>query len=229
MLIIADHRLPKEAIEKLHSMGELFLLKTSGIVYESISGHPDIFICQTPNNVIVAPNATKELLEFLTHHHQPFVIGNTNPALQYPQTAAYNAFVDESIVVHNLQITDPTILQLTGFHQHINVEQAYSRCNLIKIKDLFITSDKGIEKALKAHNKEVFFVCPSTITLPSHKHGFIGGCSGIWQSKWVVTGSLRHLPQGDALKAELAHRGIDCVELFEGNLFDGGSILFLPQ
>ncbi|HAJ99839.1 MAG TPA: hypothetical protein DCM62_07425 [Bacteroidales bacterium] len=228
MLIIADHRLPKEAQEKLHSMGELFLLKTTGIVYDSISGHPDIFICQTPSNVIVAPNAPKELLEFLTHHNQSFEIGDTNLAPQYPQTAAYNAFVDESIVVHKLQITDPTIIRATCAHLHINVEQAYTRCNLIKIKDLFITSDKGIEKALKAHCKEVFFVCPSTITLLGHKHGFIGGCSGIWQSKWVVAGSLRHLPQGDALNEELIKRGIDCVELYDGCLFDGGSILFLP-
>ena len=56
MLIIADKRIPNEAKNNLQRFGELVLLKTSGITEESISGHPDIFICEAAGKIIVAPD-----------------------------------------------------------------------------------------------------------------------------------------------------------------------------
>jgi hypothetical protein len=49
MLIIADARLPERVLKNLERYGEVLPFASQGIVYDSISGHPDIFLCQTPN------------------------------------------------------------------------------------------------------------------------------------------------------------------------------------
>jgi hypothetical protein len=56
MMIIVDNKITPVAKRRLSSFGELVELKTDGITYPAISGHPDIFFCQSADNLIVAPN-----------------------------------------------------------------------------------------------------------------------------------------------------------------------------
>ena len=62
MWIIVDKRIWDAAKLKLSQYGALIELDSHEIVYTTIRGHPDIFMCQVNDELILAPNAPKELI-----------------------------------------------------------------------------------------------------------------------------------------------------------------------
>ena len=244
MLIIIDKRIPEEAKQTLASYGELLEFATRGITYNAISGHPDIFFCQTPRGLIVAPNTPAEFLRQLKFRNIPYTPGEKPVGSKYPGTARYNAVVTDNYLIHNTSVTDPSILNstLTFIPSHsflrpspysilrspYSIRQAYTRCNLIALgEDHFITSDRGIEKALISNNLEVLYVSPKGIMLPGFPNGFFGGCCGVWEDKLFITGSLNHYSEGDKVRQFSRRAGFRVIELYDGPLFDGGGILFI--
>ncbi len=184
MLIIIDKRMPEKAKQALAGYGELLEFCSSGITYEAISGHPDIFFCQTPAGLITAPNIPSDFLEFLAHRGVKCIHGVLPVGKSYPETARYNAVVTDKYLVHNSALTDSIISDLNPDAESICVSQGYSRCNLMEIReDQFITSDKGIEKTLVSRGINVTFFSPEGIVLPGYEHGFLGGCCGIHAGK----------------------------------------------
>ena len=226
MYIIADARLPAEVLTNLQSHGRLLVLSTQHITYDAISGHPDIFFCRTPDKLIAAPNAPGELLGILKDAVD-IHIGEKPVGSLYPDSATYNAFVNQSYIIHNLTYTDAVILHQCAAWRPLYVGQAYTRCNLVEVADLYITSDKGIEKVLRKERLDVFFIDPKSIILPGQAHGFFGGCAGTNDRMFFLAGCCDHFPEGHALKAELKQRGVELIELYDGPLVDGGSILFI--
>ncbi len=230
MLIIADKRIPEKAQEQLRSFGSLFELESSGIVYPAISGHPDIFMCNTGSSLIVAPNAPAELYHFLTAHHVSFQRGTAKLGNEYPATSNFNAVVTEKYLVHNLKHTDKSILEACQEKIHIHVNQAYTRCNLIALNEAdFITSDKGIEKALKKQMLNVLYFDPAGIVLPGFVNGFFGGCCGINGNNLFITGSLKYYKQKDSVMDFIKNCRSGLIELYDGKLFDAGGIFFINQ
>ena len=68
MLIFVDEKIPPKACEKLAEYGEVIKFKTNEIVYEAISGHPDIFFSQMENQLVVAPNLPPFYFQKLKEH-----------------------------------------------------------------------------------------------------------------------------------------------------------------
>jgi len=169
MLIIIDKRIPGEAKTTLAGYGELMEFAAPGITYDAISGHPDIFFCLTPRGLVVAPNTTAAFLRQLDSKNIPYLSGEKPVGQKYPETARYNAVVTNNYLMHHASVTDSRLRELLlnpgGSGEALlplNFRQAYSRCNLIALSDQhFITSDRGIEKALKAHHLDVLFVAPA--------------------------------------------------------------------
>ena len=237
MLIIIDKRLPIKVRQFLAKYGELIEFATSGITYEAISGHPDIFFCQTTAGLIVAPNTPGKYLSKLIAKKIPFTFGRLPVGNSYPESARYNAVVTDKYLIHNQAITDPSISALTTASDNLTftlsaltLNQGYTRCNLIALGESnFITSDKGIEKALQAKCLEVQFVSPVGILLPGYENGFFGGCCGIWDDKLFITGNLDHYSEGERVREIAAGSGMEIIELYDGPLFDGGGIFFIPD
>jgi hypothetical protein len=228
-LIAIDKRIPIEAKSNLSKYGTLLELETSGITYEAISGHPDIFISVVNNDVIVAPNIPQQYQDAMKNHRISFHIGEQAVGQKYPETAAYNVVSTSQFLFHNFKHTDLAVKDLAFGLDKIHVEQAYTRCNLIALNnEYFITSDKGIEKQLEEINLDVFYTDPDGILLPGLKNGFIGGCAGVFENQLFLIGNLDHYPAGTHLRKKIKEWGIEVVELYDGPLFDGGSILFLP-
>jgi len=110
----------------------------------------------------------------------------------------------------------------------IHVDQGYTRCNLLALKDEhFITSDAMIKRVLDRFDKDCLYVDPKGILLEGYKHGFFGGCCSISDNKVFLIGSLSKYAEGNRVKEYFASLDIEVVELYDGQLFDGGSILFL--
>jgi hypothetical protein len=235
MLIIVDKKIPREAKDKLSAICNLLELETEGIVYSAISGHPDIFFCKTPQVLVLSPNLPENYLDKIRQLNISFIIGNPSsilhpppPTLQYPESVRYNAAVNEHYLVHRVEFTDPIILQTCHTQKKVPVKQAYTRCNLLLLKDdHYLTSDQGIHKNLKRTGLVGICVSPEGIVLPGFPNGFIGGAMGLLNDNVYITGSLSHYPEGQAVKEFLEALKYEIVELYAGPLFDGGGILFM--
>jgi hypothetical protein len=228
MNIIIDKRVPQLAKQALSEYGELVEFGTSGITYEAISCHPDIFFCQAKDGLIVAPNIPQEYLSILTLKGIPFSLGQLPVGNRYPDSARFNAVVTDQFLIHNRDIVDPAITKSGVQLEFNNVSQGYCRCNLIHLgENRFITSDRGIEKSLHAKNARIQYVSPAGIILPGFEHGFFGGCCGLWDHKLLLIGRLDLYPEGNKIRPFVEAASIEIVELYEGPLFDGGGLFFV--
>jgi len=228
MLIIADNRIPLQAKENLLKHGEVVWLETSNITEESVSGHPDIFFCRSNKNLIVAPNLPEAYKKILTKNEIRFVEGSRIVSTGYPAAAVYNAVITDKHLIHKTDITDKIILNDCEDLQQIHVMQGFTRCSLLSLKDgHFITSDTGISKSLVAKGLKGLLVSPDDIILPGHSHGFFGGVCGVIDDKIFMIGNLVFYSDAEKVKTFVSMLGYKVIELYDGPLFDGGSILFL--
>lgn len=227
-MIIIDHRMPDTAKEKLGSFGELMEVRTEEITYPAISGHPDIFMCQAPGKLIVAPNLPDPIMGKLRDICPELITGEFPVGAGYPDTARYNAVVTDRYIIHNFRHTDFSITRAFEDHIPVHVDQGYCRCNLLWLKnDVFITSDEGICKVLKRYSEHILKVSPEGIVLEGFPHGFFGGCCGVWEEKVFVCGSLDHYKDGELVRAFLEGSGYEIEELYDGPFVDVGGILTL--
>jgi hypothetical protein len=229
MFIIADARMPRAARQKLETFGELLPFSTKGLTYSSLAGHPDIFFSQTPSGLVFSPNVPKRFLNLLQLARVPLKRGERPVGSQYPESAGYNAFINDTYLIHQLSYTDPAVLRHCLNLTPIAVNQGYTRCNLIEAGGLYITSDRGIQKKLEQLGEASFFVDPGQVRLPGQAYGFFGGCAGYTEGKLYMTGSCRHFKEGPGLKQMLAEREVELIELYEGPLWDGGGIYFIKR
>jgi ribosomal protein L30E len=228
MLIIIDKKIPKKAKRKLAKYGELMELKTRDITYDAISGHPDIFFSQVSKQLVVAPNLPEHYQEKLENLNILFILGELEVGSKYPANSRYNIVADQDFIIHNFRNTDYVTTGFVNGMDLIQVDQGYTRCNLIALGNKhFITSDKGIARTLKKYDLKVLYVNPKEIQLPGFKNGFIGGCAGIYQNKIFFIGKLDYLSDADKLKDFLRRQNYEIIELYDGPLFDGGSIFFI--
>jgi len=230
MLIIIDHKIPDPAKERLAEYGKLVEITTSGITYEAISGHPDVFCCKVGEEVILVNRKMEDWKDggMGKWGNGVFGWGELLVGAEYPETAHYNAVVTDTCLVHSLKYTDPVILKKCKDLEQIHVEQGYCRCNVLPLKDdHFITSDKGIWKTLSQHGKNVLFVDPKGIRLPGFSHGFVGGTCGILEKNLFVIGRLERWNDGKLVRDFVERLDYEIVELYDGPLFDGGGIIFI--
>jgi hypothetical protein len=225
MYIIADQRIPGQAKEKLNSYGEVLWLEPQEVTYSAISAHPDIFFCLVNDHLVVAPNISEEMKIKLKRLEGVCLEGEQSVENSYPVTAGYNSVVTSEYIIGNTRFTDRRIKEQAESREIIHVNQGYTRCNLIPLPDnRFITSDKGIEKKLLEYDLEILFVEPTGILLPGFKHGFIGGTCGVWKDNLFFIGSLKRFPEGEKIR-NFVHN-MEIIELYNGPLFDGGSLIF---
>lgn len=228
MLIIIDAKMPESAIEKLEKFGTIFKLESFGTVYPSISGHPDIFMFQMEDLVIIAPNSPKSLVDALKQHRITFLRGKEKLGNKFPETSYYNAVSTPVYLIHKQELSTSCILRHNANKKFISVNQAYTRCNLLALPDgSFITSDKGIEKALKQEGIEIHYFIPNDVILKGQDHGFLPGACGIFHDTVFLLGNLSHYSEGHRLKELLESKGLSIEELYQGPMIDGGGIFFL--
>lgn len=228
-MFLADKRLGAERLYALSEYDEVLPFETQGLVYEAVSGHPDLFVCPLPEAVVVAPNLPDRWADSLQRFtDRPIVRGALPVGDAYPASARYNLGFSEAVCVGGAQ-TDAVLAQAArkASRQWLTVKQGYVRCNLLWIGSDFVTSDRGIEKALRAAGFEGLWVDPAPVLLPGFPYGFIGGCAGTDGRHVFWTGALKHLgPETAAtLRALAEKKGLETVELSQGPLIDGGGLI----
>ncbi len=241
--IIADSKMPEEAKKNLKKLGNVLFINPTSITYDSISSHPDIFFFQKDDALIYAPNAPKKIVKELKKRKINLIEGEKEVGKKYPETVPYNAVGIGNLLIHNLRHTDETIL--SSYENHINVNQGYTRCNLLALNEnAFITSDVGIfnavnrqqttDNSLYPHESHVetygrtsvLYIDPKQIKLEGQKNGFFPGCCGVWKNNLIVCGSTKNLKEKAELDKFLKDNNFNLIELYDGDLIDVGSIFF---
>lgn len=227
-LILCDKRLPTPAKIRLAEFGEVIGIIGKNITSPAISGHPDVFCCPVGETLVISPALPSEYTEIFNVNAIKWVYGVQPNGIAYPDSAIYNAVVTDHLLIHNLTITDPKILELAGTRKQIHVNQGYTRCNLRPLPgEKFITSDKGILTILTKEGFEVLYVNPEGILLEGFPNGFIGGVCGVFENTVFFAGSLTFFNEGQKIKDFLSLYSLNIIELYDGPLFDGGSIIFI--
>ena len=241
--IIADSRMPEEAKKNLKKLGNVIFINPTSVTYNSISSHPDIFFFQKDDALIYAPNAPKRIIKELKKRKIKLIEGKKEVGKKYPETVPYNAVGIGNLLIHNLKHTDETIL--SSYENHINVNQGYTRCNLLALNEnAFITSDVGIfnavnrqqttDNSLYPHESlvetygrtSVLYIDPKQIKLEGQKNGFFPGCCGVWKNNLIVCGSTKNLKEKAELDKFLKENNFNLIELYDGELIDVGSVFF---
>jgi hypothetical protein len=83
-----------------------------------------------------------------------------------------------------------------------------------------------MEKVLSQQGADILFVNPMEILLPGVRHGFIGGCCGVFDKTVVVIGTLSQHSQGAEIQGFIERNGMEIIELYNGALWDGGGVMF---
>ncbi|HEY4797979.1 MAG TPA: hypothetical protein VII99_02775 [Bacteroidia bacterium] len=231
MLAIIDSRAPAEAISNLRQhVDGVLLFHSEEITSNAISGHPDIFIYQDQDNLIVAPNAPTSLIDFFKKHRVHFIFGETNVTEDFEGNVRYNCLGTSHYFLHREGFTEPAIFRLITKKEFIHLPQAYTRCSLTHLgNDQYITSDKGIEKKLKEKGLDCFYFSPEEISIIGHPHGFFGGTNGLWNGKLFFIGNIDLHQNGGGLRKYIAQCGIEIISLSNTLLYDGGGIFFIPE
>ncbi len=229
MFAIIDSRSSKQAITKLKEYVEdLFVFQTSDLTYNSISGHPDIFIYQDNNHLVVAPNAPIELFKFLNNYNIAYFKGERDIGRALDNSVQYNCLSTSQFLFHKSGFTDPVILEINKDKEFVQLPQAYTRCSLVHLcEDNYLTSDRGIEKVLLQKGLSCFYFNPEEIIIQDHKNGFIGGTVGMWARRIFFNGNIELHADGQRLKEHLLNLGFDMVNLSDEYLYDGGCIFFV--
>ena len=224
-LIFIDKRAPDAAKQNLSAFGQVVEFITQGVVYDAISGHPDIFMFQEPDGLVVAPQIPQIYLDILVANNVKYCVGSKPHGPRYPDTACYNALYTPWGVVHNGKVSSSEVL--FAHKNLIHCAQAYIRCNAIEVNGMVFTSDRGLEKVLVKREIPTLYVNPEEILLKGYKNGFFGGCCGLLNHSLFVCGSIDLLAEASQLKAFLKERETSIVEIYDGPLTDIGGIFFI--
>lgn len=190
-------------------------VRTSGIVAETLSDHPDMFMCK------MGAGDGAEIFSYFAQND--ICIGDV-----YPHDVAMNAACTGRYFIHNLKQTAPQLLSRAEQLGMIlvNVRQGYAKCSTVIVdEDSVITYDHGIAKACEAAGLDVLTVSPGHVLLPGYDTGFIGGASGRIGSTIVFNGDLTAHLDFSSIVSFIEERGLSVKWFSEWPLTDIGSIL----
>ncbi len=217
--------------KNLRSQGyTLIEIKKSEAVYDAISSHGDIYLCKICSELVVAPAQLPMIQEELLRSGIKYSMGASDLGPSYPMNVSYNAAQVGNYLIHNLNHTDPVILNKAkefGLKQ-ILVKQGYTKCNLVVINDhSAITSDPGLAAALNKNNLEILLITQGHVHLTGFPYGFLGGASGRVGDEVIFNGNLSAHPDCDRIIEFIRQRGLQVTFFKEYPLEDIGSIIQL--
>jgi len=233
-IAVIDPRMPERAKMRLRQMDYYVVEaplhpKLAG----PIKGHPDMMMFSYGKKVIYEPHLEKhvgggrDLPLLLRDNGYECIKGERIKSGKYPHDIIYDAAsVGKSIIRYNGKI-ERHIENLKA--KFIKVKQGYVKCSIVAVDDRhIITSDKGIyDKWTVGDGRDrPLHIRPGHVKLPGYKTGFIGGASGVHKDRVFFTGSLKNHPDGELIRRFIEDRGKKVIELYDGDLYDVGSILF---
>lgn len=182
-------------------------IKSTDQVYESISSHPDIFMCKINNQIIRAEN---------------------DLGYSYPGNVKYNGVQVGKYFIHHTGYTASKLMAAvnTAGLTPVHVTQGYTKCNIVAVDETsIITSDDGIRNTLIPLGLEVLLVSVGSVKLKGFSYGFLGGASGRVCDSIVFNGNLSAHPDYLKISDFILTRGLKLKYFKNYELEDIGSII----
>lgn len=229
MYAIIDKRCSSEIKNNLLKYVDgIFEFSSQNTTYNSISGHPDIFMFQDGEKLIIAPNSPNDFIQFLNDKEIKYSIGITEVDETLENSSKYNCFANGKYFFCKPNIPDHSIVNYCDDKKEIRLPQAYVRCSMFGINESqIITSDKGVIKSLEKNKIDYFYLDPSEIQISDHKNGFIGGTMGRLNSEIYFLGNIFKHSDGNKLHNYITSKGLEVNCLGSDFLYDGGGIFFI--
>lgn len=229
MYAIIDQRSPEAVKNNLAKyVDDVFEFSSENITYNSISGHPDIFLFQDLRKLIIAPNSPKNLVDFLNEKKVIYDFGMKDVGASLEESSSYNCYSTKDYFFCNKGKPDKSIQNYCANKQLILVPQSYVRCSMFGInKQKMITSDLGIVKVLEKNEIDYFYFDPSEIKIVDHKNGFLGGTLGEMDNKLFFMGNILKHKYGKALRDYIEANQKQVICLGNDYLYDGGGLIFV--
>ena len=232
-IVLLDGRVGTEIEKTLERLAECTVLPIRGIegARDETLFHPDIFFHFIKKVCVCAPNVPPEMRATLSKAGYEVISGNSVVKPEYKYEVAYNAARVGNTVFHNLRYTDPVLKDklLEAGCKFVHVNQGYTKCSVSIINDkAIITADKGIAEKANENDIEALLINEDqgiTLDDAGRYQGFIGGATGIVDSKWLVAGDAKKLKDYEKIREFLEKNNVVIVSLGRGKVKDVGSIM----
>lgn len=189
---------------------------------QRIDDHPDLSLFKlTDDTIIVDEGVYDYYKETLAGYN---VIKGEKVGEKYPRDSIYNIVRFKDYYIHN-DITERNIENYFKENRvnHLKVKQGYTRCSIIPLKNILITSDYGIYKALR-EKIAIKLVDNDEVILDGFAQGFLGGTCGLVGNKLIFTGDITRHRSYPVIKGLCNRENIDIIYP-ETTLVDLGSII----
>ena len=229
MICFVDYRTTENEINSLKKLNyDVIKIPKDNNLYESINGHTDIQLnILNKNTIIINKNINLSFKELLKTKNINFIESNSTLSSKYPSNISLNAYITDNYLVHNLKFTDKKILEYCKNKKTINVNQGYTKCSILPLREkVIITNDTGIYNTLKNEGFDILLLPFGDIELSGFNYGFIGGVGGmISNDSMAFFGSLDNYTFGNEVKKFLYKYDIKPIYLSNTKLIDRGSLL----
>ncbi|HZK88293.1 MAG TPA: hypothetical protein VFC27_03980 [Anaerovoracaceae bacterium] len=182
-------------------------IKSTDQVYESISSHPDIFMCKINDKII----------------QSEYDLGYS-----YPDNVKYNGVQIGKYFIHHTGYTASKLISAVKAADlmTVHVSQGYTKCNIVAVdENSIITSDEGIRNKLVPLGLDVLLISAGNVKLKGFSYGFLGGASGKVGDSIVFNGDLSAHPDFFKISDFILSRGLKLKYFEEYQLEDIGSII----
>jgi len=182
-------------------------IKSTDQVYESISSHPDIFMCKINDEIIQSKN---------------------DLGYSYPDNVKYNGVQIGKYFIHHTGYTASKLISAVKAADlmTVHVSQGYTKCNIVAVdENSIITSDEGIRNKLVPLGLDVLLISAGNVKLKGFSYGFLGGASGSVGNFIVFNGDLSAHPDYIKISDFILSRGLKLKYFEEYQLEDIGSII----
>lgn len=182
-------------------------IKSTDQVYESISSHPDIFMCKINDEII----------------QSEYDLGYS-----YPDNVKYNGVQIGKYFIHHTGYTASKLISAVKAADlmTVHVSQGYTKCNIVAVdENSIITSDEGIRNKLVPLGLDVLLISAGNVKLKGFSYGFLGGASGRVGDSIVFNGDLSAHPDFFKISDFILSRGLKLKYFEEYQLEDIGSII----
>lgn len=207
---------------------DVFWLPNNSKIDKRLSGHADLSVFNYKNTVIIADYLREDILvKKLTNMGYNVIVSDIQQADKYPGDINLCAAVVGDKLLHCIKYTDPAITAL-GL-KCCNINQGYTRCCSLIIKNSIITSDKGMARAAAENGIEHLLIDEAGIILEGFDNGFIGGASFVSDGTVYFTGDILKHNSGQSIMDFIVDKQYSVCCLTNEQLFDIGGAVVLDS
>ncbi len=227
--LIVSSLLPENIRHPLACEGfELINAGRSSVICDETAYHPDMLYFLLPNNKLLLSPSLEPV-----HNLETFcecIVSKTHQGAKYPFDCVFNCFYTKYCLISGRYTAEEITKSCEELGlKRVTVNQGYAACSTVKLNsEAFITSDKGIAKALSENGHDVLLVSNDGVRLNGYKNGFIGGCAFTTNDTVYFTGKIEAHESFAEIQSFCEKHNKKVKSLCSDPLYDYGGSIVLP-